>query len=74
MSNVTQTAQPATAQKSKSNLTIAFQDFNGVFLAKISNLKDKETFAYGETKAKAQMNAIQNYSLKYAVRQCAINN
>ena len=71
MQNKTITAsQPQT----KEALTVAFQNFNGVFLAKISNLKDKETFAYGETKAKAQMNAIQNYSLKYAVRQCAINN
>ena len=64
MSNVTKTAS-ATAQKSKSNLTIAFQDFNGVFLAKISNLKGKETFAYGETKGQAQINALRNYRTKY---------
>ena len=71
MLNTTNTApQP----QNKETITVAFQDFNGVILAKISNLKDKETFAYGETKAKAQMNAIQNYSLKYAVSQWAINN
>lgn len=65
MRNKTITAQPATAQKSKSNLTIAFQDFNGVFLAKISNLKGRETFAYGETKSLAQINALRNYRTKY---------
>ena len=64
MQNVTQTA-PATVQKSNSKLTIAFQDFNGVFLAKISNLKDRETFAYGETKSQAQINALRNYRTKY---------
>ena len=66
MRKTTQTAQPATAQKSK--LTIAFQDFNGVFLAKISNLKGKETFAYGETKGQAQINALRNYRTKYAIQ------
>lgn len=65
MRNKTITAQPATAQKSKSNLTIAFQDFNGVILAKISNLKDRETFAYGKTKGQAQINALRNYRTKY---------
>ena len=52
----------------KSKLTIAFQDFNGVFLAKISNLKDRETFAYGETKGQAQINALRNYRTKYAIQ------
>lgn len=66
MRNSTQTAQKATAPKSK--LTIAFQDFNGVFLAKISNLKDRETFAYGETKGQAQINALRNYKTKYAIQ------
>ena len=68
MRNSTQLAPEATAQKSKSNLTIAFQDFNGVFLAKISNLKDRETFAYGETKGQAQINALRNYKTKYAIQ------
>lgn len=65
MRNKTITAPEATAQKSKTQLTIAFQDFNGVFLAKISNLKDRETFAYGETKGLAQINALRNYRTKY---------
>ena len=59
---------PATAQKSKTKLTIAFQDFNGVFLAKISNLKGKETFAYGKNKGQAQINALRNYRTKYAIQ------
>lgn len=62
MQNVTQTAsQP----QNKEALTVAFQDFKGVFLAKISNLKDKETFAYGENKALAEQNALKNYNRKY---------
>lgn len=65
MRNQTQPAPAATAQKSKTRLTIAFQDFNGVFLAKISNLKGRETFAYGETKSQAQINALRNYRTKY---------
>lgn len=46
-------------------LVVAFQDFNGVYLAKISNKKDKETHAFGETKDLAQKNALQNYNRKY---------
>ena len=62
MPNVTQTAsQP----QNKETLTVAFQDFNGVILAKISNLKDKETFAYGENKQLAQKKALKNYKRKY---------
>ena len=57
---------PAPATEQKEKLTIAFQNFNGVFLAKISNLKGKETFAYGENKRRAQVNALQNYRTKYA--------
>lgn len=58
MSNTTTNPTPE-------KLTIAFQEFNGVFLAKISNLKGKETFAYGENKALAEQNAIRNYNTKY---------
>ena len=64
MLNVTQTAPAATEQK-KESLTIAFQKFNGVFLAKISNNNGKETFAYGANKCRAQISAIRNYKLKY---------
>ena len=60
-----------TTPSTKESLTIAFQDFNGVFLAKISNLKGKETFAYGESKCKAQLNAVQNYRLKYSLQNTA---
>ncbi|KFC19377.1 hypothetical protein [Chryseobacterium sp. FH1] len=49
----------------KDSLVVAFQDFNGVYLAKISNAKDKETHAFGATKCLAEQNAISNYNLKY---------
>ena len=64
MLNSTQ-AQPSTEKKNNKGLVVAFQDFNGVFLAKISNLKDRETHAFGATKAKAQQNALRNYRQKY---------
>ena len=47
-------------------VVVAFQKFNGVFLAKISNLSGKETYAFGKTKGKAQVNAMLNYQTKYA--------
>ena len=65
MRNQTQTAQPATATRNRERLTVAFQNFNDVFLAKISNLKGKETYAFGATTAIAQQNAMRNYRLKY---------
>ena len=65
--------QPAT-QPQTEIVTIAFQDFNGVYRAKISNLKDKETFAYGETKESAQANAVKNYSIKYAMNNFPVFN
>ena len=49
----------------KEALVVAFQDFNGVYLAKISNSRDKETHAFGATKCIAEQNAITNYNLKY---------
>ena len=55
----------ASQPQNKETLTVAFQDFNGVILAKISNLKDKETFAYGENQELAQKNALKNYNRKY---------
>lgn len=64
MRNSTQPA-PATAPRNREKLTVAFQIFNDVFLAKISNLKGKETYAFGSTKAHAQHNALANYKLKY---------
>ena len=62
MLNQTTANQP----QNQEALTLAFQDFNGVFRAKISNLKDKATFAYGETKETAQTNAVRNFQTKYA--------
>lgn len=64
MLNVTQTAPAATEQK-KESLTIAFQQFNGVFLAKISDQKGQHTFAYGTRKCQAQLHALRNYRKKY---------
>ncbi|WP_332031111.1 hypothetical protein [Kaistella sp.] len=65
MRNSTQTAQPATEPCNRESLTVAFQNFNDVFLAKISNLKGKETYAFGATTAIAQQNAMRNYQTKY---------
>lgn len=61
----TQTTAPAATEQKKESLTIAFQEFNGVFLAKISNNKGKETFAYGANKCRAQLRALRNYRIKY---------
>ena len=59
------TTAPTAKTEKKESLTIAFQKFNGVFLAKISNNNGKETFAYGANKCRAQISAIRNYKLKY---------
>ena len=55
----------ASQPQNMETLKVAFQNFNGVVLAKISNLKDKETFAYGENQELAQKNALKNYNRKY---------
>lgn len=55
-----------TKGKANESLVVAFQHFNGVFLAKISNLQGKGTHAFGATKCKAQLNALLNYQTKYA--------
>ena len=60
-----------TTPTTKESLTIAFQDFNGVFIAKISNLKGKETFAYGENQTLAEANALRNYRTKYSLQNTA---
>ena len=66
MSNKPTTVAPAAkTKKRKESLTIAFQKFNGVYLAKISDQKGKETFAYGARKCQAQLHALRNYRLKY---------
>ena len=55
----------ASQPQNMETLKVAFQKFNGVILAKISNLKDKETFAYGETQVLAEEKARINYQRKY---------
>ena len=54
-----------TVQENNKGLVVAFQKFNGVFLAKIKDSLDRSTHAYGKTKAKAEYNAITNYRRKY---------
>ena len=55
----------ASQPQNKEALKVAFQKFNGVVLAKISNLKDKETFGYGENQVLAEKKALKNYQRKY---------
>ena len=50
---------------------IAFQKFNGVYLAKISDSKGRSTHAYGKTKKRAEANALSNFQLKYS---CVFHN
>ena len=57
-----------TVKKSNESLVVAFQDFNGVFLARISNKsKSQQTHGVGHTKASAQINAIKLYKEKYNI-------
>lgn len=65
MRNSTLLAPATEPKRNRESLTVAFQNFNDVFLAKISNLKGQETFAYGETEKQAERNALQNYRTKY---------
>lgn len=65
MQNKTNPAYRAAA-KIHEDLVVAFQEFNGVYLARISNLKDKETHAFGATKKRAEENAMRNFQTKYA--------
>ncbi len=60
-------ASVATVTENNEELVVVFQNFNGVFLAKICNSKDnkKETYAYGQTESSAQENAVRNYNRKY---------
>lgn len=43
----------------------AYQKFNGVFFAVATNLKDRQTHAYGRTKLIAGQNALENFRIKY---------
>ncbi len=62
-----QESKSATAAKSNEGLVVAFQDFNGVFIARITS-KDqtRQTHGYGATKALAECHALTNFRLKYA--------
>ncbi|MFC7345972.1 hypothetical protein ACFQO9_04475 [Chryseobacterium zhengzhouense] len=65
MRNLTQTAQEATVTQNNEELVIVFQNFNGVFIATISNKEDRKTYAYGRSQDQAQQNAINRYNRKY---------
>lgn len=65
MRKTTQTAPEATVNENNEELVIVFQNFNGVFLAKISNNSDRKTYAYGRSEDLAQENAISRYNRKY---------
>lgn len=65
MSNKPTTAPAAKNRNRKATLTISFQKFGEVFLAKISDKFGNVTFAYGTRKCQAQLHAIRNYRKKY---------
>ena len=55
----------ATTPKSNKALVVAFEKFYSAHLATISDSEGRKTHAFGETKCKAQQNAIRNFNLKY---------
>ncbi len=57
--------EQATAPKSNKALVVAFEKFYSAHLATISDSDGRKTHAFGETKCKAQENAIRNFNLKY---------
>ena len=59
------TKRQATAPKSNKALVVAFEKFYSAHLATISDSEGRKTHAFGETKCKAQQNAIRNFNLKY---------
>ena len=65
MRNPITTAPAAKNRNRKAILTISFQKFGEVFLAKISDRNGRATFAYGTRKCQAQLHAVKNYRLKY---------
>ena len=62
MSNKT---EQATTPKSNKALVVAFEKFYSAHFATISDSDGRKTHAFGETKCKAQENAIRNFNLKY---------
>ena len=55
----------ATKPKSNKALVVAFEKFYSAHLATISDSDGRKTHAFGETKCKAQENAIRNFNVKY---------
>ena len=55
----------ATTPKSNKALVVAFEKFYSAHFATISDSDGRKTHAFGETKCKAQQNAIRNFNLKY---------
>ena len=62
MSNTT---KQATTPKSNKALVVAFEKFYSAHFAIISDSDGRKTHAFGETKCKAQENAIRNFNQKY---------
>ena len=62
MSNTT---EQATTPKSNKGLVVAFEKFYSAHFATISDSDGRKTHAFGETKCKAQQNAIKNFNKKY---------
>ena len=59
------TTNQATTTKSNKALVVAFEKFYSAHFATISDYEGRKTHAFGETKCKAQENAIRNFNQKY---------
>ena len=57
--------EQATTPKSNKGLVVAFEKFYSAHFATISDSDGRKTHAFGETKCKAQENAIRNFNVKY---------
>ena len=55
----------ATTPKSNKGLVVAFEKFYSAHLSTISDSEGRKTHAFGETKCKAQEDAIRNFNQKY---------
>lgn len=62
---MTKIKRQATTPKSNKALVVAFEKFYSAHLATISDSEGRKTHAFGETKCKAQENAIRNFNVKY---------
>ncbi|WP_407402217.1 hypothetical protein [Chryseobacterium sp.] len=49
----------------REEIYFTYQKFNNVFISVVTNLKDRQTHAYGKTKLIAAQNALENFRLKY---------